>query len=474
MTTVGAQPPTPSTATPPLASPKATASRWSVFAVLAAVAFMAQLDLFIVNVALPDMGGSFHNATLSSLSWVLNAYSIVLAALLVPSGRLADHFGRRRFLLAGVVLFTVASVVCAVAPSLSFMIIGRVLQGFGAAMVIPTSLGLLFPAFPREQHTLVVGLWAGVAAIAASLGPTVGGLLVAADWRLIFLINLPIGVAATLFGLRVLPEVRAQQGTRMPDPISGAALLVAVALLTSAMVQSTSWGWSGTGTVLFLAGAVAAGTVTVWRAFRHPHAVVEASLFGASREFSAASAALFLFFLAFSAWLLITVLFLQNTWHYGVIRTGLAIAPGPLSAAATALNAGRITGRFGRKTPAIAGTLLFAGASLFWLLATTLHPDYAAGFLPGLIIGGAGAGLTQAPLFAAAGTLPADRATTGSAVLNMARQVGSAIGVAILVTFLSGIPANSLTGYHRGWAFMIVACLACTTVVTLATPRRKH
>jgi EmrB/QacA subfamily drug resistance transporter len=473
MTTAEVAPPAASPISRPAGSATADRRRWSVFAVLAAVAFMAQLDLFIVNVALPDMAGSFHNATLTSLSWVLNAYAIVLAALLVPSGRLADHFGRRRFLLVGVVLFTLASVVCAVAPSLSVMIIGRILQGFGAAMVIPTSLGLLFPAFPREQHNLVVGLWAGVAAIAASLGPTVGGLLVAADWRLIFLINVPIGIAATIWGARVLPEVRAHKGTALPDPVSGAALLLAVVLLTYAMVQSSRWGWGSSGILLLLAGAVAAGAVTVWRAYRHPHAVIEASLFRASREFTAASAALFLFYLAFSAWLLLTVLFLQNTWHYGVVRTGLAIAPGPMSAAVLALSAGRITHRFGRRTPAITGTLLFAAASLFWLLATPVHPSYPAAFLPGLIIGGVGAGLTQAPLFAAASTLSADRATTGSAVLNMARQVGSAIGVAILVTLLAKTPADSLSGYHRGWTFMIAACLASTVAVTLATPRQK-
>lgn len=135
----------------------ASKRRRLVLAVLAAVAFMAQLDLFIVNVALPAMGDTFRHASLSNLSWVLNAYAIIFAALLVPSGRLADHFGRRRFLLAGVAVFTIASAVCAIAPTLSIAVGGRVLQGVGAAMVIPTSLGLLFPAFPQHEHNLVVG-----------------------------------------------------------------------------------------------------------------------------------------------------------------------------------------------------------------------------------------------------------------------------------------------------------------------------
>jgi MFS family permease len=188
--------------------------RWRILVVLAAVAFMAQLDLFIVNIAVPSMSRSFSGAGLSSLSWVLNAYAIVFAALLVPAGRLADHFGRRRFLLAGVAIFTAASVLCAVAPVLGVLIAGRVLQAAGAAAIVPASLGLLLPSFPARQQTAAVGVWAGVAAVAASSGAPVGGLLVGFSWRWIFLVNVPIGVATIVAGLRILPEVRAPRGTR--------------------------------------------------------------------------------------------------------------------------------------------------------------------------------------------------------------------------------------------------------------------
>src|ERR1700754_619680 len=208
--------------------------RWAILAVLAAVAFMAQLDLFIVNVALPAIGSSFPGSGLSSLSWVLNAYAIVFAALLVPAGRLADHFGRKRFLLGGVGLFTGASALCAIAPTLGLLVAGRVLQAVGAALIVPASLGLLMPAFPRRQHTMVVGIWAGVAAGAATSGPPGGGPLVGLDWRWIFLVNLPIGIATLVAGVRVLPEVRAQAGARLPDPVSALALLAAVTLLVLA------------------------------------------------------------------------------------------------------------------------------------------------------------------------------------------------------------------------------------------------
>src|SRR6201989_1079484 len=203
--------------------------RWRILAVLGAVAFMAQLDLFIVNIAVPAIGRSF-GGSLTGLSWVLNAHAIVFAARLAPAGRLADHFGRRRFLLAGVTVFTLASAACAAAPSLGVLVADRALQAVGAALIVPTSLGLLYPAFPRRQHATVVGIWAGVAAVAGSSGPPVGGLLVGVSWRWIFLINVPIGVATLIAGARLLPEVRAAKGSRLPDGVSGVLTPAAVRL----------------------------------------------------------------------------------------------------------------------------------------------------------------------------------------------------------------------------------------------------
>jgi EmrB/QacA subfamily drug resistance transporter len=444
--------------------------KWWVLAVLASVAFMAQLDLFIVNIALPAMTASFRGAGLSDLSWVLNAYAIVFAALLVPAGRLADHFGRRRFLLAGVVVFTLASVLCAVAPTLAVLVGGRIIQAAGAALIVPASLGLLLPAFPRRQHTLVVGIWAGVAAVAASSGPPVGGLLIELSWRWVFLINLPIGILALVGGLRFLPEVRAERGARLPDPLSAVALLAAVTFLVLGTIQGPGWGWASPATVGTLAAGAIAAAVTVRRTARHPHALIEATLFR-SREFTAAAIALFLFFVAFSTFLLITVLFLQDEWGYSALRAGLAIAPGPATAAVFAFSSGRIAGRFGRTVPALAGTLAMAAAAFFWLFATPARPAYLAYFLPGMILGGIGAGLTQAPLFAAASTLPADRATTGSAVLTMARQIGSAIGVAVLVALLATSDPHSLALFHRGWILEASAALAAAIAIVIMRPR---
>jgi EmrB/QacA subfamily drug resistance transporter len=437
--------------------------KWLILCVLAAVAFMAQLDLFIVNVAVPAMGRSFHGAGLSDLSWVLNGYAIVFGALLVPAGRLADHFGRRRFLLGGVVVFTAGSVVCAVAPSLDVLVLGRLFQAVGAASIVPASLGLLLPTFPARQHNLVVGAWAGVAAVAASSGAPLGGLLVTLSWRWIFLVNLPIGIFTVALGIRVLPEVRAHASARLPDTVSMLSLLAAVTLLIFGTVEGSSWGWGSLGVIASLAGAVAAGALTVRRAFTRSNAVVEADLFK-SREFGTASAALFLFFIAFATLLLISVLYLQDMWHYSALDAGLGIAPGPLTAAVLAINSGRIATRFGRAVPALLGASAMALSGLYWLLFATASPDYLL-FLPGMVLGGVGAGLTQAPLFASAATLAASRATTGSAVLNMARQVGSAVGVAVLVALMASPHPDQLELFDRGWALQFGAAAAAALVL---------
>jgi EmrB/QacA subfamily drug resistance transporter len=433
--------------------------------VLAAVAFMAQLDLFIVNIAVPSIGSSFPGAHLSAVSWVLNAYAVVFAALLVPAGRLADHFGRRRFLLAGIAIFTVASAICAVAPSLGVLIAGRALQAIGAALIVPTSLGLLYPSFPREEHARVVGIWVGVTAVAATAGPPIGGLLVAASWRWIFLINVPVGIATVLAGRRILPEVKAAPGSRLPDGLSAILLLAAVTLLIVATVQGQVWGWGDPRTLALFALSAVATSLTVARSLRHPHPLIERALFRV-RPFTTSTIALFLYFICFGAWLLITVLFFQDEWHYSALRAGLAIAPGPAIAFFFAVNAGRFAKRLGPVVPAALGALVMGASGLWWYLFATSTPHYLY-VLPALLMSGAASALIQAPLFAAASTLPADRATTGSAVLNMSRQIGSAVGVALLVALLSTSTPNELSEFRRGWALMALSAWAAMAVIVI-------
>ena len=179
----------------------------SVAVVLIGV-FVSSLDLFIVNIAFPDLKRSFPSSSLSDLSWVLSAYAITFAALLMPAGRWADRSGRKRAYLAGLTLFTLASAICAAAPSLDALIAARVLQAVGGALMLPSSLGLLLPLFPPAKRGAAIGLWSAMGGAAAAFGPPLGGLLVEADWRWVFLVNLPIGVVTVVIGGRVLDEIR--------------------------------------------------------------------------------------------------------------------------------------------------------------------------------------------------------------------------------------------------------------------------
>ncbi|HEV3128992.1 MAG TPA: MFS transporter, partial [Solirubrobacteraceae bacterium] len=233
-----------------------------VLVIVCAGVVLASLDLFIVNVALPQIGRDFHlrGSALADLSWILNAYAIVYAALLVLFGRLAERFRRERAFLLGVALFVVASAACGAATSLPMLIGFRVVQAAGAALLTPTSLGLILASFPPERRNGAVRTWTAVGGLAATLGPVVGGLLVAASWRWVFLVNVPVGLLALAVGWRRLPQVSGHP-VLAPD-LTGALLITAgVAALTLALVEGGSWGWGNARTVSTL--AVAGGTLAL-------------------------------------------------------------------------------------------------------------------------------------------------------------------------------------------------------------------
>ena len=236
------------TATTPLAPPLTTRRQPAPFLVLLVAsfgAFLAFLDSTIVNVAFPDIAASFPGTSIGDLSWVLTAYNIVFAAFLVVAGRLADLFGRRRTFIVGVAVFTAASGLCAVATSVEALVAFRVLQGIGAAVLVPASLALVVEGYGPARRAHGVGLWGAAAAIASGLGPPIGGALVeAADWRLAFLVNVPLGLVAMVLARRCLVESRAAGRRRTPD-LRGALLLAAtLGLLTLGLVQGPEWGWT--------------------------------------------------------------------------------------------------------------------------------------------------------------------------------------------------------------------------------------
>jgi EmrB/QacA subfamily drug resistance transporter len=442
--------------------------RTRILLVVSAAVFMASLDLFIVNIAFPDIQRDFAGTSDASLSWVLNAYAIVYAALLVPLGRLADHVGRKRVFLIGLAGFCAASALCAAAPSAGALVAARVLQAVGAAAITPTSLALLLPEFPPERRAVGVAAWAATGAVAGAAGPPVGGLLVQASWHWIFLVNIPVGLAAAVAGMRVLREQRDGATVRTLPDLAGALVLVAgVGAMTAAIVEGPSWGWGSGRVVGLVVAAMVLLALFVRRSARHPVPVVELSLLRV-RSFASATTAALLFFAGFSAMLLSSVLFLTRVWDESALTAGLMVSPGPLMAATFSVPAGMLAARLGQRAILLPGVIVFTLGMLWWLTQVGTAPDYAREFLPGMMIGGAGVGMTIPTLSsAAAASLPPARFATGTGVFGMARQLGSALGVAVLVALLgTPAPADALSAFHHGWVFVIGAALAAGVVAS--------
>jgi EmrB/QacA subfamily drug resistance transporter len=437
------------------------ASPGQVLAIVCVGICLANLDLFIVNVGLPNIGRDFKGASLQDMSWILNGYAIAYAALLVFFGRLAERFPRNLSFLLGVGTFTLASAACAAANGVESLVAFRVLQAAGAALMTPTSLGLLLAVYPPEKRSGAVRAWTAIGGLAAALGPVVGGLLVTASWRWIFLVNVPIGVIALVIGWWKLPEI---PGHEAPAPNPGDAALVTggIAALTFAIVKVNDWGWTSPGIVASFAVAAAFLAAFVWRCLRSVNPFVDPKLFH-NRQFTGAALVMAPYSAAFGAMLLSVALWEQSAWGWSALKTGLAIAPGPLLVPATSLLfASRLIARFGAAAVVTAGILFFAGGLAWWAIGIGLQPSFAAVVL-GMIPTGIGVGLTF-PTVMGAGMagLPSSSFATGSGVINMIRQAALAIGVAIFVAII-GTPASTaerLANFHFGWWVMVFVVAA--------------
>ncbi len=441
--------------------------RYRVLVIVSVAALVASLDLFIVNIAFPSIKHDFSGTSDATLSWVLSAYAIVMAALLVPAGRLADLLGRKRLFMGGLITFVGASALCAAAPGPGWLIGARILQAAGGAILMPTSLALLLAEFLPQQRALAVAVWSATGAVAAAAGPPVGGLLVQASWRWVFLVNLPIGLVTAVLAARVLRESRDPDGKRFPD-LAGAALLVlASSALMLAIVQGQSWGWTSVRVLGLLVGSAVLTAAFLYQSLRHGAPVLELGLFR-SRAFSAANIASTLFFAAFGAMLLSNVLFLTRVWHEDILTAGLQISPGPIMAAAFAVPGTILSSRYGQRTIASIGALLFASGGVWWLTHVGLEQHYATDVLPGMLLGGAGVGFVIPTLASAvAASLPPARFATGSAIYGMTRQFGAALGVAVLIAVL-GTPRQAaiLGSFQIGWEVM--AGLAFASAIAAA------
>ena len=419
--------------------------------------FMASLDLFIVNIAFPQIQRDFGGSSLASLSWVLNAYAIGYAALLVPAGRWADRAGRKRAFLAGLWLFSAASAACAAAPSVAVLVAARVAQAVGSAMLLPTSLGLLLPEYPPSKRGAAVGIWAAVGGVAAAAGPPVGGLLVQAGWRWVFIVNVPVAAVAIVAAIRTLREERDETATGMPDLLGAGLLTVGVGALTAALVEGPVWGWDSPRILGLFAAAAVMLAVFARRTLHHPLPVIEPELLRV-RTFVAANLSALAFFAGFGAMLLGGVLFLTRVWGEDVLTAGLMIAPGPLMAATFSVVGARLIDRIGHRAVAMLGGLAFAAGSVYWASQMSATADYVSDFLPGFLVGGIGVGLVIPTLSGAAvAALPPQRFATGSGVFGMSRQLGSALGVALLVAVIgTPAPAEAVDAFREG-TYLVIA-----------------
>jgi EmrB/QacA subfamily drug resistance transporter len=439
----------------PLVSTRTAA--WRTLAISSLATLATFLDTTILFVAFSDITRSFSSASPASLSWVLNAYTIAFAALLVPAGKTADRIGHKLTFIAGSALFTVASVLCAVAPSVETLIVFRIVQAAGAAALLPSSLALVLRAFPRERIPVAVSVWGATGAVAGAIGPTLGSALVeAADWRWVFLINLPVGIATMVTGWSWLTESK-DETTRIPSPAGVVLIASAASLIALGVVQTDTWGWIDWRSI----GAVAAGAallgVFVCNQARSETPVIDLDLFR-SANFRWANLAMIAFSVVFSAMLFGSILYLINVWRWSVLEAGLGISPGPLLVAVLAPTFGRVATRTGQRPLIVAGGLLFALGAVWRLAFLGTDPDYVTTYLPSMLFTGTGVALCLPQLAGVvAQSLPANRFGVGGAVSQATRQFGGTLGVALAIAFM-GQPASiaeAVTSFERIWWLML-------------------
>lgn len=380
---------------------------------------------------------SFEGTSAAELSWVLNAYTVVYAAMLIPAGGLADAHGRRRIFRLGLAVFVGASVVCGAAPSVGWLIAARIVQAVGAALLTPASISIVLAAFPSEKRAVVVSLWGAVGGLAAAVGPSLGSWVTdQAGWAWAFYINVPVGLWALWRSASHVEEAVKPTQRRRVDLIGLLLLMVAFGSVALAIVESGEGRWSTQSVAAVAGGGLLAGLAFVLWARSRSDALIDLSLFQ-HRTYRFVNAATLVFGTAFSMMFLGFFFFMIGVWHYSLPQAGLAVTPGPLLVMPTAILTGRLASRLGHRPFLVGGSLLYAGSSLWLLLVPGNEPNYLLHWLPGLMMSGIAVGLVLPSLSAAAvSRLPVAHYAVGSAVNQATRQIGSALGVALTVALL--------------------------------------
>jgi EmrB/QacA subfamily drug resistance transporter len=436
--------------------------RWIVAATVLGSG-MAAIDATVVGIALPTIGREFH-ATLGALAWVVTGYTLTLASLLLLGGSLGDHFGRRRIFSIGVVWFALASAACALAPGTTALIVTRILQGAGAALLTPGSLAILQASFAPEDRGRAIGAWSGLGGVATAAGPLLGGYLIAAaSWRWIFLINLPVGVAVLLVTRRHVPETRDPSASG-PIDVRGAALAtVALAGVTYGLIEGPVRGWGDPAVLAMLLVGTASAVAFVVAERTSSAPMLPLKLFRV-RQFTVTNTVTFVVYAALGGALFLLPVQLQIGGGYTALESGLALLPLTLVMLALSSRSGRLASRIGPRLQMAVGPVVVAVGLA--LLARVAHDtDYVTGVLPAVLVFGLGLAITVAPLTATALSSVADEHSgLASAVNNAVARTGGLVAVAVLpaVAGITGTaylePAVLASGFHTA---VLVAAGLC-------------
>ena len=459
---------------------------WTLFSVSFGL-FMIMLDNTVVNVALPSIKRDLH-MSLASLEWIVTAYALTFAAFLITGGKLADMFGRRRLFVAGLVVFTLSSLACGLAPTSGFLIGARAVQGVGAALMNPATLSIITATFAPKERGQAIGIWAGVSALALAIGPLVGGLIVEyLNWNWIFFVNVPVGALAIVVSQLVISESR---DTSHEQSIDLPGLLASIGFLFSlsyALIEGNRHGWTSPEIVGLFAAAAVLLVAFVLLELRQRLPMLDLSLFKIG-AFAGANLVAMLVSLAMFGVFFFVSLYIQNILGFSPTQAGAAFLPMTLLIIVVAPIAGRFSDRIGSRW-LMGGGMTLVGLSLLLYQRVGLHSNFWT-LLPSMILGGIGMAMTMSPMTAAAmGAVPVDKAGVGSGVLNSFRQVGGSLGIAILGAILASFvhhAPNSLAGaqdfvngLHAALAVsaaisFVAAIVAVVTVRTRPEVVREH
>jgi EmrB/QacA subfamily drug resistance transporter len=439
--------------------------------------FMIMLDNTVVNVALPTMQRDLH-VSISQLEWIVIAYALTFASLLITGGKLADLYGRRRLFVVGLFVFTLSSLACGLAQSAGFLIGARAVQGVGAALMNPATLSIIVATFPPKTRGQAIGIWAGVSALALAIGPLAGGLITEhLNWNWIFFINVPVGAVAIVVSQLAIRESRDtshEQSIDLPGLVTSGAFLFS---LSYALVEGNKHGWTSPEILGLFAASAALLVAFVVLELRQRLAMLDLSLFRIGAFTGANIVAMLVSLSMFGVFFFIS-LYVQNILHYSPTKAGATFLPMVLLIILIAPIAGRLSDRIGSRW-LIAGGMTLVGISLLLYERVGVHSDFWT-LLPSLLVGGVGMALTMSPMTAAAmGAVPVDKAGVGSGVLNSFRQVGGSLGIAIMGAIVAasihhpqGTPAGAqdfVNGLHRGFevgaAITFVAAVVAIVLV---------